>query len=200
MNRLFSSLLTVCLAFVVAACDPTNDLTDPPVPLGQFQLGHNITVARDPQLLPGSRTATEAEWQAAMQKAIEDRFGRYDGNKLYHIGISIDVYNLAPIDIPGVPTPKSALGITVSIWDDAKGVKLNEEAKTLTVLGVFSGAGIQPTKQVQLDNLSALAAKAIQDWLLEHPEWFPGGNAPVPPADVTASVDPAPAAPPVKTN
>lgn len=190
MTRLFSSLATLGLAFMLAACDPTNDLKDPPVPLGQFQLGHNIVVARDPQLLPGSRSATEAEWQAAMTKAIENRFGRYDGTRLYHIGISIDAYNLAAIDIPGVPTPKSALGITVSIWDDAKGVKLNEEAKAITVLGVFSGAGIQPTKQVQLDNLSALAAKAVQDWLLEHPEWFPGGAAPVAPANAATTTAP----------
>ena len=91
---------------------------------------------------------------------------------LWHFGISVDAYNLAAIDVPGVPTPKSALGINVTLWDNEKGVKLNEEAKTITVLGVFSGAGIQPKKQVQLDNLSALAAKSIENWMLEHPEWF----------------------------
>ncbi len=173
MIVVFRGLLASCLVVLLAACaGPTEDLKKPPVPLGDFRLGHNVAVARNPQLVPGSRSATEAEWQAAMTKAIEERFGRYEGSKLYHLGISIDAYNLAFIDVPGVPAPKSALGITVTIWDDAKGVKLNTTAKQLTVLGVFSGTGIQPTKEVQLENLSQLAAKSIQGWLLEHPEWF----------------------------
>jgi len=160
------------VAFVLAGCDPTNDLTDPPVDLGDFSLGHNIVVARNPSTIPGSRTATEAEWQAAMTKAIDARFGRYEGERVYHLGISVDVYNLAAIDVPGVPTPKSAMGLTVTAWDDAAGKKLNKDAKGITVLGILSGAGIQPTKQVQLDNLSALAAKSIEKWLLENREWF----------------------------
>ncbi|MCG6902084.1 MAG: hypothetical protein LJE68_05325 [Rhodobacter sp.] len=172
MTNVIKGLLACCLAFVLAACDPTRDLEDAPVDLGQFKLGHNIVVLPKVQSLPGSRIATNEEWQAAMTGAIADRFGRYDGNRLYHLGISIDAYNLAAIDVPGIPTPKSALGLTVTIWDDAKGKKLNEKAKTITVLGVFSGAGIQPTKKVQLANLSALAAKSIENWLLEHPEWF----------------------------
>ncbi|KMW59292.1 hypothetical protein AIOL_004273 [Candidatus Rhodobacter oscarellae] len=158
----------------MAACaPPTADLTDPPVDLGDFKLGHNIVVTPDPKLVPGSRRATDEEWKAAMTGAIDARFGRYeDGTRLYHFGISIDAYNLAAIDLPGVPTPKSALGVTVTVWYDAKGAKLNEKPKTITVLGIFSGAGIQPSKQVQLDNLSALAAREIQEWLLENPEWF----------------------------
>jgi len=165
--------LAAALTLALAACDPTTDLEDPPVALGEFRLGHNIVVARDPQLIPGTRKATEAEWQAAMTKAIDDRFGRYDGARLYHLGISIDAYNLAPIDVPGIPTPKSALAITASVWDDALGRKLNDQAKQLTVLsGLLSGTGVQPTKEVQMANLSASAARAVQNWLLENPEWF----------------------------
>lgn len=172
MPRVLKWFAALCMGFALAACDPTEDLKDPPVELGDFRLGHNIVVAPSPQTLPGSRTATEAEWKKAMTKAIDARFGRYEGERLYHLGISIDVYNLAAIDVPGVPTPKSALGLTVTAWDDEKGRKLNPKAKAITVIGVLSGAGIQPTKQVQLDNLSALAAKAIERWLLENSEWF----------------------------
>jgi hypothetical protein len=182
MSGTIKWLFALALVAVLGACEgPTADLKDPPVDLGNFKLGHNIVVARNPQLVPGSRTATEAEWQAAMTKAIADRFGRYDGSKFYHLGISVDAYNLAAIDVPGVPTPKSALGVTATVWDDAAGKKLNEKAKTLTVLGVFSGAGIQPTREVQLNNLSELMAKAIQNWLLEHPEWFASDEAAPPP-------------------
>ena len=172
MSRLIKPVLAIAMAFLLAACDPTRDLDDAPVDLGDFKLGHNIVVTPNLKALPGSRNATEEEWQTAMKKAIDDRFGRYQGSRVYHFGISVDAYNLAAIDVPGVPTPKSALGINVTLWDNQKGVKLNEEAKTITVLGVFSGAGIQPKKQVQLDNLAALAAKSIENWMLEHPEWF----------------------------
>ncbi len=173
MTGAFKWVLALGLVVMLGACEgPASDLKDPPVDLGPFRLGHNVVVARNPQLVPGSRSATEAEWQAAMTKAIDDRFGRYDGTKLYHLGLSIDAYNLAAIDVPGVPTPKSALAVTATLWDDAKQMKLNEKAKALTVLGVFSGAGIQPTKEVQLKNLSELIAKSVQEWLLEHPEWF----------------------------
>ena len=172
MMRVIKGLLALCLTFTLAACDPRRDLEEAPVDLGNFKLGHNIVVTPNLQSLPGSRTATEEEWKTAMTKAIDDRFGRYSGENIYHFGISVDAYNLAAIDVPGIPTPKSALGINVTVWDNAKGEKLNEKAKTITVLGVFSGTGIQPKKQVQLDNLAALAAKSIENWLLENPEWF----------------------------
>jgi len=172
MIRVTNALFAILALFTLAACDPTRDLDDAPAELGDFKLGHTVVVLPKPQVIPGSRTATDDEWKAAMSKAITERFGRYSGDKLYHFGISIDAYNLAAIDIPGVPTPKSALGITVTLWDNAAGKKLNEKGKVITVLGVLSGAGVQPTKEVQLDNLSALAVKSIETWLLEHPEWF----------------------------
>lgn len=171
--RLIKTILITGLFAALAACgDPTKDLDGPAVDLGNFKLGHNIVVARSPDLLPGSREATEAEWQKALTGAIDARFGRYEGEKIYHFGVSVDAYNLAAIDVPGIPTPKSALAITLTVWDDSKGAKLNEKAKVITVLGVFSGQGIQPTRQTQLDNLSALAAKSIQAYLLENPDWF----------------------------
>ena len=68
MPKLFKWMAALCLFVSLAACDPTDDLKDPPVDLGDFRLGHNITVARSPTSLPGSRTATEAEWQTAMER------------------------------------------------------------------------------------------------------------------------------------
>lgn len=172
MIRATKTIAVMLAAFLLAACDPTRDLDEPPVDLGNFRLGHNIVVVQDPQTIPGSRIATNAQWETALTEAMAARFGRYDGQKFYHFGISVDAYNLAAIDVPGIPTPKSALAVTATVWDDAAGRKLNEQGKVLTVFGVFSGAGIQPTKQVQLDNLSALAARAVQNWLLENPDWF----------------------------
>ena len=34
------------------------------------------------------------------------------------------------------------------------------------------GSGLTQTKKQQMENLSASAAKAIQNWMLKHPEWF----------------------------
>ncbi len=166
--------LTVFLAAVfLAACDPTQDLKDPPKPMGAFKLGHNIAVARNPTVGPASLTATEAEWQAAMTKAVEARFGRYDGDRLYHIGISIDGYILSVLDAPLLPTPKPVLIITANVWDDALGRKLNDEAERITVIGgTLAGTGVAPSKETQMANLAASAAKAVQNWLLEHPDWL----------------------------
>lgn len=168
-------VMTLGLSLVaLAACDPTRDLDEPPVSLGDFKLGHNIVVAPEPQTLPGSRQATQEEWQAALTKAIDARFGRYDGAKLYHFGVNVGVYSLAFVDIPvpGIPSQKSALAVNVSIWDDAKGAKLNEEPKQIFVVAGPKAAGVNPDKQVQMDHLAALVAKSMETWLLENPEWL----------------------------
>ena len=169
---------------LLAACQ-TNDLKEPPVPLGDFALGLNIAVADNIQKVPISREASKEEWQNAMQKAVADRFGRYEGSKLYNIGISIDGYALAPPGVPLVLKPKSVLVITANIWDDAAQKKLNPEGKQLTIFEHMSaetviGSGVTQTKAKQMEVLSYNAAKAVEKWLLEHPEWF--GLPPKPPA------------------
>lgn len=173
MRRIFALALVLPL---LAACQ-TNDLAEPPVPLGDFVLGHNVAVTDKAQKSPISREATAAEWEVAMEKAIEDRFGRYAGSKVYNIGISVDGYALAPPGIPVVLKPKSALIITANIWDDAAGLKLNPEGQQLTIFEGMSeetvvGSGLTRTKQQQMDVLAFNAAKAVERWLLEHPEWF----------------------------
>ena len=183
LTQSFKWLLPLALMATLAACSSKIDLTQPPEPMGNFRLGYNIVVARGPTVGPLSRKATEAEWQKYMTKAIEDRFGRYEGDKLYHLGISVDGYVLALPGIPVVASPKSALIITVTVWDDARGVKLNEKAEQLTVLESLSGetllgSGLTQTREQQMENLSANAARAVQKWLLRHPEWFQDEPAP----------------------
>jgi hypothetical protein len=160
----------------LSAC-ATNDLAEPPMPLGDFALGINVAVADKVEMVPISRPATPAEWEAAMQKAVADRFGRYQGTKLYNIGIAIDGYALAPPGIPVVAAPKSVLVITANIWDDAAQKKLNPEGKQFTVFESLSGetvigTGLTRTKAQQMEALAFNAAKKVETWLLEHPEWF----------------------------
>ncbi len=172
--------LFVALGLVagLSAC-AKNDLAEPPVPLGEFALGLNIAVADNVEMVPISRPATVEEWEAVMIKAVDNRFGqgRYVGGKLYNIGISIDAYALAPPGIPVVAAPKSILVVTANIWDDAAQKKLNPEGKQITVFESLSGetvigTGITRTKKQQMEALAFNAVKRVEDWLLEHPEWF----------------------------
>lgn len=174
MIRLIKTLAVLGLALFVAACDPEADLDDRPVDLGPFKLGHNLAIARKPAVVPGSIKVSEAEWKAAVEGAMDDRFGRYDGTRLYHFGMSVDGYFLTSLDagIPGVPSPKSVLLMTVTIWDDALGRKLNEEVKEISVTSAFSDAGPFPTKKELLETLAAQAAKNIETWLTKNPQWF----------------------------
>lgn len=168
---------------LLAACQ-TNDLTKPPPPLGDFVLGINVAVTDMAQKAPVSRDATPEELEAAITRAVNDRFGRYDGAKIYNIGISVDAYALAPPGIPVVLRPKSLLIITVNVFDDAAGAVLNPGGKQLTIFERLSpetliGSGLTRTKAEQLAVLAYNAAKAVERYLKENPQWFATPLAPV---------------------
>lgn len=177
------------IGFAVLAGCGRSDLEEPPVPLGDFALGLNIVVADNVQKVPISREASVEEWEAVMKDAVANRFGRYQGPKLYNIGISVDGYALAPPGIPVVAAPKSVLVITANIWDDAAQQKLNSEGKQFTVFESLSGetvigTGLTRNKKEQMEALSYNAVKRVEEWFLENPEWF--GLPPKPPAPEAA--------------
>lgn len=145
--------------------------------LGAFELGFNVVIADNAQTIPGSRVATEEELESAIGFEIERRFRRYDGGRLYHIGINVDGYLLAPPGIPIIAAPKSALIVSVNIFDDALGKRVSQNAKQFTVLESFSadavvGSGFTMTAEEQLLNLSQNAAAQIENWLEDNPQWF----------------------------
>ena len=192
----------VLMAFAVLAACQTNDLAEPPVPLGDFALGLNVVVADNVQMVPLSRPTTPEAWEAAMKKAIEDRFGeaRYTGTRLYNIGIAVEGYALAPPGVPVVLKPKSILVVTANVWDDATQTKLNAEGKQFHIFEKNSpetmvGSGLTQTKAQQMEILAYNAAKRIEQWFLDNPEWFglPADGAP-PVALADASVIEAPPA------
>lgn len=174
--RLLQSVMLVLGLGLLAAC-ARNDLQKAPVPLGDFVIGHNIVVA-DSAAVPGiSRKVTPDQWEAALTKAMADRFGRYEGSRIYNFGTSVDAYVLAPPGLPIVASPRSAVIITVHVYEDAKGVELNPGGKQLTVLESSSpealiGSGLTQSKLVQMERLSYDAAKAVQRYLLDNPAWF----------------------------
>lgn len=163
---------------LLAACG-ASDLAEPPVPFKDFGLGLNIAVADKVEMVPISRPAEPKDWEAAIQKAVDARFGptRYQGGKLYNIGISVDAYALAPPGIPVVAAPKSILVVTANIWDDAAQKKLNAEGEQITVFESLSGdtvigSGLTRNKAQQMEALSYNAVKKVENWLIQHPEWF----------------------------
>ncbi len=174
MTRLIALL---AFALTLSACSTTDELNQIPEPMGRFLLGHNVVVVDNPEVGPLSREASDEDWKAAMEAAIDERFGRYDGDKYFHIAVKVDAYVLALPGIPVVASPKSILIVSVTIWDDEKGIKLNDEPERFTVFEKLSGetaisSGLTQSKEQQMQNLTRNAAKKIHDWMLDNIEWF----------------------------
>lgn len=150
------------------------------MPLGNFNLSHNVVVAPKVVKGPFSRNATEEELTGALKDAIAARFDRYEGDKLYHFGVSIEGYVLAAPGVPVIYSPKSVMVILITVWDDAAGGKLNEEPHQITVFESLSGetalgSGLTQTKKEQLRNLTVNAAKQIELYLVKQRKdegWF----------------------------
>jgi hypothetical protein len=172
--------LLILGVLTLAACSPSgDDLDEPPVPLGDFRLGHNVTIASKAVEGPFSRDVTEQELTTALRDAIAARFGRYDGAGLYHFGVSVEGFVLAAPGVPVVYSPKSVMIINLTVWDDRTG-KLTEEPHQITVFESLSektvlSSGLTQTREEQLRNLTVNAAKQIEIYLqtqVEEAGWF----------------------------
>lgn len=178
-------LFAIFAAPILAACTDPNDLDRKPVDLGAFGLGHNVVVAPNLTKGPASREASKEEWIAAMEQAVAERFERYEGEKLYHVGVAVEGYVLAVPGVPVVASPKSALIVNVTVWDDATQTKLNTEPEMITVIESFSGetvigSGLTQSREMQMRNLSRNAARLIQNWLRRqhlNEGWFAPADA-----------------------
>ncbi|MEQ8255179.1 MAG: hypothetical protein RH980_03870 [Roseovarius confluentis] len=170
----------------VAACTRVDDLGDAPVYLGNFHLGHNVVAAPNLQKGPLSREASKAAWIAAMTQAVDERFSRQEGTRLYHLGITLEAYVLARAGIPVVAAPKSVLVLKVTAWDDAKQARLNETPELITVIESLSGdtvvgSGLTRTAEEQMQVLTQKAAKLIENWLVRQNNaegWFEDDGRP----------------------
>jgi len=182
MHR-FMAFIGLLLA---TACTNANDLDQRPAYLGNFQLGHNVVVAPNLTKGPASRAAGKDEWIAAMTQAITARLSRHEGTKLYHLGVSVEGYVLAIPGVPVVASPKSALILNVTVWDDAAGEKLNAKPELIPVVETISaktviGSGLTQSKEVQMEHLSRNAAKLIETWLKRQNDnfgWFEDDGRP----------------------
>ena len=182
-----SKLALITALTILVGCSLPADVNEAPVAMGNFKFGHNIVVVNEPEIGPFSREQTDEAWQEALTAAMDRRFGSYEGDKFYHLGVKLDAYVLALPGVPLVFKPKSVLVLTVNMWDDALGEKVNEESKALTIFEGLSGetlvsSGLTRNKEEQMTVLADNAAKAIQNWILENPEWIG-----LPPLDAAAA-------------
>ena len=199
MVRILSALISIV---VLTACNGASDLDKPAVPLGDFNLYHNIVVAPKVQKLPISREVSKDVLTTAIKDAIAERFDRYDGTRNYHFGVSVEGYVLAPPGIPLVLAPKSIMILNLTVWDDAAGKKLTDEPHQITVFesldqGPIVGSGYTKTAEEQLKNLSQNAAKSIETYLVKQNKaegWFER------PADAVIERAEIPSAPAVTAN
>jgi len=177
LNKL-SRLGLVAMMGILAACAAPDPLEEDLPDMGDFRLSHNIVVAENMQQVPPSRNATPEEWQEIITSEIDRRFGDYEGERLYHIGINVDGYALAPPGIPIVLNPRSVLVLSVNVWDDALGEKLHEEPEQIVIFEGSSpetfllGSGLTRTREEQMQVLARNAARRIQLWMLQNPDWF----------------------------
>lgn len=191
--RLIPRLCLVLTLGLVAACGAPENLAAPPEPIGDFRLGYTIVVAENAKPVGPSRQATAEEWETALKAEVEKRVGRYQGEKLYHLGIAVNAYALAVPGVPLVLSPKSVVVVTVDVWDDALQRTVNAEPRQFTVFEGVSGStiigsGLTKSREEQLQTLTENAAREIAAWLVENKAWFS------PEAVAARKLMPAPAA------
>lgn len=165
------------LAMLALSACQTNDLKEPPIPLGDFALGVNVAITDNVQIPSVSRKVEPDVLNKAVTDAVFARFDRYSGTKLINIGVYVDGYLLAPPGIPIVLSPSSVMIVTLNFFDDATGVKLNPEGNQITVIekgsaDTFIGSGLTQTKEKQLQTLAYNVAKRIEGVLLQNPDWI----------------------------
>ena len=167
-------LVALPLMLVLAACaSSTQDLEEPTDPLGDFKLGHIGVVAPNLQKLLVSRDVSQDEWIEVMTEVLDTRFRRFEGDRFYHLGVSVEAYSLPPPIVPG----KSAVALNVTVWDDAAQAKMNAEPEQIQVIKVFESR-LSKNRDEQLQQLAEEAARLVEVWLREMQEtegWFETG-------------------------
>jgi len=173
-------LLVVALSLLLVACAAAPETTVAPQatkPIGDFKLGLLVVYADKVQKGPMSRDASPLELKSALETELRRRFGPLQGSKFFNMSVAVDVYALAQPGIPILLTPKSALAVTVNVWDDAKQQIITEDDKQFTVLERLTGksligSGLTMTREEQLNELVMMTADQIEAYLRKNEALF----------------------------
>lgn len=176
--------ITGAVLIALAACTAVPEAPQE-ASMGDFRLGFNVVVVRDALQGPGSQVVDEAALQAALERAVIDRLGAYDGDGLYHMGIRVDAYVLGE---PGSGSD-AVLLMAANVWDEA--TKRNLTAPPLEITGTV------PSRNASLSTLADSAARALEEALRENADvWFaPKPNQPRVVFDRAAQQPSAPVSP-----
>ena len=163
---------------MLTACAPTSIEDDPP-PIGDFRLGHIIINDKSAEMAPISREAPDGLLKQDLEAAIQERLGRYKGRRWYHLAVSVGPYSLSAGGVPVFASPRSALVIEVTVWDDATATKLNETPHAISVIEPTSietiiGSGLIRSPEEQAAVLADSAAYLIEHWLKSDESPLPG--------------------------
>ncbi len=169
-------IAAACLA-VTAACSVPNPDLEEQVDLGNFRLQSNVAVTKNARKMGVSRDATAEEWETALEAAIDKRFRRYDGDTPYTISYSLDGYILATKGGRLALAPRSAMSMTVHIWQTDPLLRLKDRSKQLLILEQLDGesvigSGLFRDADEQMANLAAQFAKAVERWLQANADLF----------------------------
>lgn len=176
------SLISLCIGLSLFsglwACAPTNRSAKVD-PIGEFRVGHTVVVGKDMVQGPLSRAADPQKIIDALKQATSERLSVYDGSQYYHVAVKIDAYVLAQPGVPVVLSPKSALILQLSVWDNATQTRI-AEPEHITLLENLTaktliGSGLTQSAEAQIENLAQTAAKRIERWLRDKHEaqgWF----------------------------
>lgn len=170
-------LTALFVAFALSACAVPDPETEEQVSLGDFQLDLNVAVTDKARKMGVSRETTPEAWEEVLERAIDKRFRRYEGTKLYHLSYSLDGYILATKGGRLALAPRSAMSMTVHVWDSETKTQLKDRSKQILVLEqldgeTFIGSGFFNTKEQQMENLAAQFSKAVERWLVVNGDLF----------------------------
>ncbi len=165
------------LAFLLVSCAEGEAPTTPVEPLGDFKLGFVVVVAKNAQMGPLSRPASTEEWEAAFKSALTKNFSGYQGDRFYHISVSVDGYVLAVPGVPIIASPKSGIVVSLNVWDDKRQVRILEENKRFTVLEAISGksilgSGLTQSREEQIASLTRSAVNQVHQYLKANKDAF----------------------------
>lgn len=166
----------LCLVAVAACAVPDPDLEEQ-VPLGDFKLLGNIAVTTNARKMGVSRDASAEAWEKALEGAVDKRFRRYDGDTPYTLSYSLDGYILATKGGRLALAPRSAMSMTVHIWQTDPLKRLEKRSKQLLILEQLDGesvigSGLFRDGDEQMANLSAQFSKALERWLVSNGDLF----------------------------
>lgn len=178
---MFRALCVFLTAGFLAGCTTELDTATQDSGIGDFRLDRLVIIADDATQGPVSRPIEDEKLEIAMTKAMEERFGRFQGDNTYSFGIKVHGYVLSGAAIPVLFAPRSMLLMTINVYDDVP-KRINPEPRKLTVFedaggDTVVGSGYTQTADEQLAELSENAAIEIERWLRENERWFNGPRA-----------------------